>query len=366
MAWSFPVKIFLFFALCFLGMAHATPAYRYRVTVLIPFTPGQGSGVATLINNHGLVCGLQGGSFKAFCWYRGTLTDLQPLPGDTITVALGINELNQVVGRSYSADGPDHAVVFVNGVAQPLAVSSHTNSAAEDINNLGQVVGEFSDVAFASRIFASWFGVVGELPALGGPRHADFARGNNDRGQVVGQVSRPGTAADDGVQIAFLHEDGITRALATPAGYSSNAVRINLQGQAVGSIQPYGNADGTRPVLWDKSGRRVLVDEAGDARDINNLGQVVGGIYNRTGGFLYHPATGARDLNTLIDPASGYTIVYPQAINDLQQIVGFGCKELLCGPVLLDPVAPHAAGAPAAAPPVMAHGERSKAQAAYP
>lgn len=87
---------------------------------------------------------------------------------------------------------------------------------------------------------------------------------------------------------------------------------------------------------------KVLVDEPGDARDINILGQVVGGLHERTGGFLYHPTTGARDVKELIDPASGYTIVYPQAINDRQQIVGFGCKELLYGPVLLDPIKRHA------------------------
>lgn len=62
----------------------------------------------------------------------------------------------------------------------------------------------------------------------------------------------------------------------------------------------------------------------------------------------------------MIDPASGYTIVYPQAINDRQQIVGFGCKELLCGPVLLDPINHHARTANEAAgvDPVMSKGEQ--------
>lgn len=344
MASNLVAKCLLAMALAVVGCAQAASSYLYRVTVLIPFTPGQGSGVATLINNRGLICGQQSGSFKAFCYDRGVLTDLQPLLGDSITVASGVNDLGQVVGRSYTfdPDGPNHAVIFVNGVAQPLAVASHMSTDAGDINNIGMIVGSLSDVPGNTRAYASWLGVVRELGTLGGPSHIDHANGINDRGQVVGFASAPGTPPENGSYVAFLYDKGMMRALSTPAGADSYAVRINLFGQAVGAIQPYGDQDGVRPVLWEHGVRRVLNNEAGDARDINNLGQVVGGTYNRAGGFLYHPSTGARDLNTLIDPASGYTIVYPQAINDVQQIVGYACKEQLCGPVLLDPVHRHA------------------------
>lgn len=343
MASNLVVKCLLVMAFAWLSSAQAASSYRYRVTVLIPFTPGQGSGVATLINNHGLICGAQSGSFKAFCYYRGVLTDLQPLPGDAITVASGVNDLGQVVGRSYTfdPDGPNHAVIFVNSVAQPLAVNSHWSSDAGDINNVGVIAGALADAPGEARAYASWLGVVRELGTLGGPRRIDRANGVNDRGQIVGYASAPGTQPETGSYVAFLYDKGVMRALSRPAGADSYAVRINLFGQAIGAIQPYGDQDGVRPVLWEHGVRKVLNNEAGDARDINNLGQVVGGTYNRPGGFLYHPSTGARDLNTLIDPASGYTIVYPQAINDVQQIVGYGCKEQLCGPVLLDPVHAH-------------------------
>lgn len=36
---------------------------------------------------------------------------------------------------------------------------------------------------------------------------------------------------------------------------------------------------------------KVLLDEPGDARDINIRGQVVGGIYERTDGSCYRPST---------------------------------------------------------------------------
>ncbi len=66
--------------------------------------------------------------------------------------------------------------------------------------------------------------------------------------------------------------------------------------------------------------------------------RALGGHDERSGGFLYRPSTGARDVNELIDPALGYTIAYPQAVNDRQRIVGLGCKELSCRPVLQDPL----------------------------
>jgi hypothetical protein len=57
--------------------------------------------------------------------------------------------------------------------------------------------------------------------------------------------------------------------------------------------------------------------------------RALGGHDERIVGFLYRPSTGARDVNELIDPALGYTIAYPQAVNYRQPIVGLGCKEFV-------------------------------------
>ncbi|WP_296943923.1 hypothetical protein [uncultured Massilia sp.] len=339
----------------------AAPGYPYRVTELLPFAPGQGSGVASLINNRGLVCGSMAGPVQSFCWYRGTLTPLLPLPGDETAVALGLNDLNQVVGRSYGLDKPDHAVIFVGGQARPLAVASHPNSAAADINNLGQVVGALSDVPGDWYAFASSHGTVRQLGELGGPRHLGGASAINDLGQIVGAVSAPNTSPLAADTVAFLYQHGVMRALPTPAGYRSSAARINLLGQAVGVIQQIGGGDVStwRAVLWQNGARRTLVDVPSEARGLNNLGQVVGATYEQEGGFLYTPGQGARNLNTLIDPASGYRIVYPQDINDLSQIVGYACKAALCGPVLLSPwYLPVATGGAAGDAGVMREGER--------
>ena len=323
-----------------IGVADA--AYPYRVVVLLPFTPYQGSGVATAINNHGLICGTQI-PHGAFCYFRGVITTLQPLPGHAHAYAQGVNDLGQIVGVSYTSDvdGPRRAVIFINGVAQELAATSHLRSEALGINNLGQVAGRMWPVSTSeSHAYVSWFGAVRDLGTLGGLRRIEGANGINDRGQIVGVASQPGTPAERGSKVPFIYDKGRMRALPT-GGNEGQAASINLHGQVVGAVfDPVLGQN--RPVLWNNGKMKVLLDEPGTARDINILGQVVGGIYSRPGGFLYHPSTGARNLNELIDPASGYTIQYPQAINDRRQIVGFGCKELLCGPILLEPVLPHA------------------------
>jgi len=349
---------FLLAALASAGSAQAAPAYAYRATALVPFTPGQGSGIATMINNRGLVCG-QLASNNGFCSYRGTVTQLHALAGDSWGLPGGLNELNQVVGYSYGPDTPGSAVIFVAGQARRLAVASQPGSSATDINNLGQIVGGLSD-GVGNKAFVSWHGTVRELGTLGGPRPIGAASGINDLGQIVGSVSAPNSSPEAADLIGFLYQHGVMRALPTPAGYASAAVRINVLGHVVGSIEAMGAGFETRrATLWKNGVLQTLLDEPSDARGINNLGQVVGGTYEREGGFLYTPGLGVRNLNALIDPAPGYRLIYPQDINDLGQIVGFGCKADLCGPMRLDPVfLPTAVAGGADDPGLMRSGEQ--------
>jgi probable HAF family extracellular repeat protein len=65
------------------------------------------------------------------------------------------------------------------------------------------------------------------------------------------------------------------------------------------------------------------------AQSINNSGQIVGGSYNNSGqsrACLFDP-TGQKnniDLNTLIDPSSGWTLTFADGINSNGWIVGKG------------------------------------------
>ena len=76
------------------------------------------------------------------------------------------------------------------------------------------------------------------------------------------------------------------------------------------------------------------------AYGINNSGQVVGWAYttgNAWHAFLYNGST-MIDLNTLIDPLSGWTLRDAWDINDAGQIVGWGYNGRQYHAFLLTPV----------------------------
>jgi probable HAF family extracellular repeat protein len=75
------------------------------------------------------------------------------------------------------------------------------------------------------------------------------------------------------------------------------------------------------------------------ANAINNRGQVVGSftLIGQPHGFIYDERKGMRDLNRMIDPASGWSMLYAHGINDRGQIVGVGTKGASQVAILLDP-----------------------------
>ena len=116
--------------------------------------------------------------------------------------------------------------------------------------------------------------------------------------------------------------------LGTLAGRPSRAFRVNSAGQVVGLSSA---AHGTQHAFlyYPEGGMRDLGTLGGPislASDVNNAGQVVGVADAADGGsraFLY---SGGKmvDLNTLVDPAAGWTLLEAIAVNDSGQIAGFG------------------------------------------
>lgn len=128
------------------------------------------------------------------------LQALPPLPGDTVSFALGINDLGEVVGASGTcAETPlapfpfgPHAVLWQNGTPRDLGSLSPSGSALNvgaSINNLGMVVGgSFTPNAIHTYLWTASGGMkdlgllgndLGNLPGAG-------VGGINNRGQVVG------------------------------------------------------------------------------------------------------------------------------------------------------------------------------------
>jgi probable HAF family extracellular repeat protein len=326
---------------CAAFSAHAG-AHRpaYQPVALAPFSPGQGSGVAMAINDQGTVCGIWTGPTGAFCWRNGTLTALQPLPGDDNVSVDGINARGQAVGMSQStATFRRRAVVFVDGVAHEVPIPQAVDAYASDINDAGDVVGRYTARNGDTMAYLARHGEVQDLGTLGHTNRNSYAAGINNRRQIVGasNIDTP-TPIGNTQERAFLYRNGSLTALATPAGFSSVASRVNERGQVIGRLEPNDDSWETwRAALWDQGQVKVLLDQASDARGINNRGQVVGAVLTGSGGFFYEPGKGVRSLNDLIDTSTGWNIVYAQAINERGQIVGFGCKGELCGPVLMNP-----------------------------
>jgi probable HAF family extracellular repeat protein len=300
--------------------------------------------VALVINNQGLVCGMWTGPTGAFCWRDGQLTELQPLPGDDNVGVSGINARGQAVGYSQSTVSfQRRAVVFVDGLAHEVPIPQATDANASDIDNAGDIVGRYTARNGETMAFLVRHGEVLDLGTLGQTNRNSVAEGINKRRQIVGTstIDTP-TPAGNFQTRAFLYQQGTMTALATPAGYGSVASRINERGQVIGRLEPNDASWETwRAALWDKGQVKVLLDQASDARGINNRGQVVGAVLTGSGGFFYEPGQGVRSLNDLIDTSTGWNIFYAQAINERGQIVGFGCKGDLCGPVLMNPTGTH-------------------------
>jgi probable HAF family extracellular repeat protein len=162
------------------------------------------------------------------------------------------------------------------------------------------------------------------------------AKGINDSGKVVGYSMTSGCFQD-----AFLYDASATpkmKDLGTLGGYYSEATGINDSGQVVGySSRNYQSCtnDCWRAFLYDERATPKM-QELGtlgghsDATGINKYGQVVGYSYVSGAGdraFLKESGKPMRDLNTLIPPASGWTIHRATAINSDGKIAATGHKD---------------------------------------
>ena len=220
---------------------------------------------------------------------------------------------------------------------------------ANDINALGQVVGEAS-VSNGARAFL-WL----PSPAYGLPAGMNnlgvlpggslsLANGINAQGQVVG-VSYNYQGYNHAIlwlpSAAYGRSAGMNDLGTLPGGTNSAASAINAQGQVVGKSYNYQGYQ--HAILWLPSaayGRSAGMNDLGTlpgaapaaasyAVGINSQGQVIGSSQTATGayhGFLWLPApayglpAGMNDLGVV----AGDTYSYANGINDKGQVVVSG------------------------------------------
>lgn len=346
--------------------ASSASAAEYQVVDL--GTLGGTSSVARHINDAGQVVGNSTtamGVSDAFIWSQATgMQNLNEVAPDTVYLGPSINAGGQV---ALSGPNPNetltiglsaHPYSYSRGVATDLGSvfdpgcpnapgcdPPTDNAFANAINDSGVVVGSSTTTAshagagLLDLYPAIWTGGpgsgVGLLPNVHGQNGAADAISNS--GEIVGRVGgRAALWPNSGAAPTAL---GL---LSGSTGTRSNAYAINSAGTVVGQSDVAPSTP--QAFIWTQaSGMQPLGVLPGgkisEALDINSAGAVVGDSDTGpdTHGFIWRSGT-LTDLNTLIDPGSGWDLQVAHGINTRGQIVGTGTHNGQTHAFLLEPL----------------------------
>jgi probable HAF family extracellular repeat protein len=316
--------------------AHASGAVRYSVTDL--GTLGGQYNQAKAINDIGRAAGNSNtpdGMIHGALYDNGRVVDLGTF-GGSLSWAFDINNSGQVVGKAGTADGKAHAFLYSNGTTADLGALGYSYSGAYGINDSGQVVGVLQDANGPEHAFLYSNGTMTELSMAPGVTGSS-AQAINNSGQIVGMANRIFNGIGQGR--GFLYSNGTITELGTLGGPNSYAVAINNKGQVAGradttEIDPKFGYPLQRAFLYSDGTMTdlgTLGGVASTAYGMNDSGQVVGVAENAAGQarpVLFSNGT-ATDLNSLIDPALGWSLSVAYAINNNGWIVGSGDNALM-------------------------------------
>ena len=329
------------------------------------------------INQNGEMVGASSFELERAILLRdGVVTELGDLAGGAAqsAVAVGINDVAQVVGSNKIQDASgnlvDRGFLWEGGQIRDLGVPGAT---PRDINNEGRIVGNTLGTDNVIRPFLWLAGntflleTLDELECPPGPVLRSDAVGINSNGLMVGFSQSP-----NGPRAVFWRSfDHQVMSLEPPVPLAAGEARdVNDQGEVIGR---YRDESGfvTRSFLWRASGavsELLPLERAGQGADalvssINNRGQIVGNTRTETlsqpdGTFATLWQHGAvRELNELIsddDPLKGEVNLFNAIeINDAGVILARGLEAGLGFTYVLTPTgnpAPASAASPPSAP----------------
>lgn len=323
----------------FASLLSATTAFAdVKYTVIDLGTLGGRHSQAHAINADGYIVGeamLADGTTHAFLT-SGKYSAIDPEWDDLGTLggvesrAYGINFIKQVVGSSVDSAGMTQAFEFSDGKMHGLGFLDEGHmSAAYAINKDGYLVGEADTMShFGGNSTIAYRAVgatLGSISDLGTPDGLwTKAYGVNDAGIAVGMGSSPGGY----FYRAFKNDGTTTTDIGTLGGDHSFARKINSAGLIVGGSE-FASGSPYHAFRYDglMKDLKTLGGPNSAAYGVNVKSQIVGYSETASGAihaFIWDSVNGMRDLNGLIDPASGFELTLAEDINDDGCIVGYG------------------------------------------
>jgi probable HAF family extracellular repeat protein len=231
--------------------------------------------------------------------------------GGAISQAKAVNLLGHVVGTGRDVSGRSRAFLWREGPGMTdLRPSTGVNSSANDINEMGDIVGG-GDTGFGefhAYLLSEETSI--DLGTLGGSESEALAV--NGPGQIAGHSRIRGQVAKHAF---FIPEPGTMLDLGTLGGATSVAHDVNDRGEVVGLAET--GAGQAHAFLWTAEGGMRDLTSLGTVSiglAINNRRDVVGGSGHA---FLWTERTGMVDLGTL-----GGRTSCANDVNDSGYIVG--------------------------------------------
>jgi hypothetical protein len=258
-------------------------------------------------NNRGQVVGVYGDlsdetpRLRGFLMKKRRVTRLD-VPGALLTLPLGINDQGQVVGGWVGPDatvnpvtgetGPVHGFLWEQGLYTKFDVPGATTTAPYEINNRGQIVGNYADAKGAQHGFVMRGGRVTTIdhPRAVQARDMTGTRvvGIDDRGRLVGSYGD-----EAGLIHAWKWEQGRFTDVEPPGGLQAEASEIDNRGRIIGRY-----LDATpklRSFLLDR-GVYKPIDAPGRcdtaASGLNDRGEIVIAAAGTTDGTTCPPPAG--------------------------------------------------------------------------
>ena len=271
-----------------------------------------------------------GGHWEAFSWQSGSISPLGFLAGGDDSEAYGVNSSGVVVGQSDGPATPYSGFVYDGGSMTDLPEPSGQSwSLASDINDSGVIAGKSGSVGVRWSKSGSVWSVAATLTVSG--RNEAAGAGINAAGDCVGDSYHPG-AGYRAIHWAPGSTSGTVLPYAGGSGSWELAFDINNDADTVVGYSISGGID--RAAVWTHDGANwsgSLLGNLGgamsQARAVNNSGVIVGYSEIAAGGehaFIYDSVNGLVDLNTLINPGSGWVLTRAYGINESGHIAGYG------------------------------------------